>query len=290
MIQEIAVISGKGGTGKTTLLLSMLPYFDDVVIADCDVDAPDVKILLGQDIIHKEPFIGFQRPEIDEEKCIKCGLCYAHCRFHAISDDITIKNGSCEGCGVCEFICPHRAITMRDHEIGTIYYRNTHFGTMVDARLIPGEESSGKLVSEVRSKSKQLAQEQQKSTILIDGSPGVACNVISTITGVSKALIVTEPTVSGLHDLKRVLKLSELFSVQVDVVINKYDLGKGMTREIESFCETTGINVVLKIPFDTRIVNAIAALNIPSTVPDIPFFTSPEWYDFIAYMTNGETA
>ena len=269
MVNEIAVISGKGGTGKSTLLLSMIPYFDSLVIADCDVDAPDLKILLSKGILSEEDFIGLQRPVIDYDKCTHCGLCHRSCKFDAITSTIEVKKGLCEGCGVCEYVCPNNAITM--------------VGPMIDARLIPGEEASGKLVSEVRKRSKEAAIEENAQTILIDGSPGIACNVISTISGVSKALIVTEPTLSGIHDLKRVLKLSEMFSVDAKVVINKYDLNNDMVTQIETFCKEENIDIILKIPFERKIVESISNLVIPST-NRIPFFESTEWLQFIEYI------
>lgn len=283
MIHEIAVISGKGGTGKSTLLLSMIPYFEDVVVADCDVDAPDLKILLSEEIIAEEDFIGFKRPVIDYTKCSYCSLCYEKCNFDAITESIEIKNGVCEGCGVCNYVCPSGAITMEDHVIGKIYKRKTPFGSMIDARLHPGEESSGKLVSEVRKRSKKTALDENARTILIDGSPGIACNVISTISGVSKAIIVTEPTLSGIHDLKRVLKLSEMFSIKAKVVINKYNLNPDMVQQIEDYCALSNIDILVKIPFDKRIVESISNLEIPSTT-DIPFFHSKAWLSYIKYV------
>ena len=282
-MNEIAVISGKGGTGKSTLVLSILPYLDKTVIADCDVDAPDLKVILNSNYSTKKSFIGFKRPIIDDSKCTKCGLCYHKCNFDAITPDIKIKSGSCEGCMVCEYVCPNDAITMHDYVIGDIYTRETDFGPMVDARLIPGEESSGKLVTEVRKTSQHIAYQTNASTILIDGSPGLACNVISTITGTKKALIVTEPTLSGLHDLKRVLELSEMFSVKADVIINKYDLNDTQATHIEDYCNLNDINVILKIPFDKNIVKSITNLKIPS-LDNNPFFDSCEWLEFIDYI------
>ena len=283
MINEIVVISGKGGTGKTCITASIIPYFDDLVIADCDVDAPDLNILIQGDIVKERDFIGFQRPIIDYDKCSYCGLCYTSCNFNAISEDIIINNSACEGCKVCEYVCPEDAITMHDSVIGKIYHRKTIFGPMIDARLIPGEESSGKLVAEVRKLARDVAYAENRNTIIIDGSPGIACNVISAITGVSKAVIVTEPTISGLHDLKKVIHLVKVFSVKAKVIINKYDLSLSKAKEIRDYLELMDIEIILEIPFDVEIVNSISNLQIPSTT-DIEFFSSNEWFNFIEYL------
>lgn len=279
-MNEIAVISGKGGTGKTTLTLSLIPYFEDLVIADCDVDAPDIKVILNDKIVDSEDFIGFQRPRINYDKCISCGLCYQSCKFDAITEDIKIKPNSCEGCQVCEYVCPTNAITMHDYTIGKVYKRETKYGPMIDARLIPGEESSGKLVSEVRNQAINMAKTLNKKNILIDGSPGIACNVISTITGVNKVITVTEPTVSGLHDLKKVVQLIKIFNIKTIVVINKFDLSLEQTSSIEQYCSENNIEVALKIPFDPNIVKAISNLQIPS-LTDVPFFKTSEWESFV---------
>lgn len=283
MLNEIAIISGKGGTGKTTITACIIPFLENIVLADCDVDAPDLNILLPGEITETIDFIGFQRPEINYDICGKCGVCHRSCNFNAITEDIQIKKSSCEGCGVCEYVCPTGAITMHDWVIGSIFKRNTYYGPMIDARLIPGEESSGKLVAEVRRLAREEAIKQEKETILIDGSPGIACNVISAITGVSKAVIVTEPSVSGLHDLKRVLKLVKTFSVEAKVVINKFNLEANYVKKIKDYCELEEIEVILEIPFDRNMVLSISDLKIPS-INHIPFFETQKWHDFIAYL------
>lgn len=285
MLNEIAIISGKGGTGKTTITACIIPFLEDIVMADCDVDAPDLNILLPGEIKETIEFIGFQRPVIDYDKCNHCGVCYESCNFNAITEDIVIKKSSCEGCKVCEYVCPTNAITMHDYVIGNIFKRDTYYGSMVDARLIPGEESSGKLVAEVRSLARDLARKQEKETILIDGSPGIACNVISAITGVSKAIIVTEPSVSGLHDLERVVKLVKTFSVEAKVVINKYDLEHTYSEKIKNYCALEGIEVILEVPFDRNMVLSISDLKIPS-INNIPFFETQKWHDFISYLVQ----
>ncbi|MFR8991473.1 MAG: ATP-binding protein [Fusobacterium sp.] len=258
-IKEIVVISGKGGTGKTTITSSLIPYFQDIVIGDCDVDAPNLQILFNPQNSKKESFYGMKKAKLDKELCIECGRCYEVCRFDAVENP-----KKCESCSICEYVCPVGAIKMVDNEAGEIYVSETKYGKMVHACLFPGEENSGKLVAEVRKKAKKIAQEENKKYILLDGAPGVACNVISSLTGVKKAVIVTEPTLSGLHDLERVLELIERFRIKPYFVINKYDLSLEMANKIEEFLKDKGFEVSLKVPFDKRVVNAIGRKEIPS--------------------------
>lgn len=258
-IKEIVVISGKGGTGKTTITSSLIPYFQDIVIGDCDVDAPNLQILFNPQNSEKESFYGMKKAKLDKELCIECGRCYEVCRFDAIENP-----KKCESCSICEYVCPVGAIKMVDNEAGEIYVSETKYGKMVHACLFPGEENSGKLVAEVRKKAKKIAQEENKKYILLDGAPGVACNVISSLTGVKKAVIVTEPTLSGLHDLERVLELIERFRIRPYFVINKYDLSLEMANKIEEFLKDKGFEVSVKVPFDKRVVNVIGRKEIPS--------------------------
>ena len=258
-IKEIVVISGKGGTGKTTITSSLIPYFQDIVIGDCDVDAPNLQILFNPQNSKKESFYGMKKAKLDRELCIDCGKCYEVCRFDAIEN---LKK--CESCSICEYVCPVGAIKMVDNEAGEIYVSETKYGKMVHACLFPGEENSGKLVAEVRKKAKKIAQDENKKYILLDGAPGVACNVISSLTGVKKAVIVTEPTLSGLHDLERVLELIERFRIKPYFVINKYDLSVEMANKIEEFLKDKGFEISVKVPFDKRIVKAIGRKEIPS--------------------------
>lgn len=258
-IKEIVVISGKGGTGKTTITSSLIPYFQDIVIGDCDVDAPNLQILFNPQNSKKESFYGMKKAKLDRELCIDCGKCYEVCRFDAIEN---LKK--CESCSICEYVCPVGAIKMVDNEAGEIYVSETKYGKMVHACLFPGEENSGKLVAEVRKKAKKIAQDENKKYILLDGAPGVACNVISSLTGVKKAVIVTEPTLSGLHDLERVLELIERFRIKPYFVINKYDLSFEIANKIEEFLKDKGFEISVKVPFDKRIVKAIGRKEIPS--------------------------
>ena len=223
-MNEIAIISGKGGTGKTTLTTCMIPYFSNLVVADCDVDAPDIDIILENKLISQEVFWGVKKPVINKEKCILCGKCFKHCKFDAINENILIDYSKCESCGVCKFVCPQNAIEMQDWKTGDLFSSQIKNGFFVFAKLLVGEEASGKLVFAVRKKAQELAQKNNLDTILIDGSPGIACNVISSIAGVKLLLIVVEVSMSGFHDFIRVYNLSKKFSLKVMVVINKFDL------------------------------------------------------------------
>jgi len=279
-INEIVVISGKGGTGKTTLVASLVPFLENLVIADCDVDAPDLNILFGESVESAKDFVGLKRAAINEELCIKCGLCHKHCNFNAISADIKIHFSKCEGCSLCEYICPVNAIEMKDSIVGQILDSKTEYGPMVHGRLIPGEETSGKLVAEVRKKAKNLAEKLGKTTIIIDGSPGIACNVIASITGVKKAIIVIEPTFSGLHDLEKVHRLVQRFNVEIMVVINKCDLSEEGLKGIEKYCKETNLEVTLRIPFNRSIVESISDKKIPS-IENKDFFNKIGFEEFV---------
>jgi len=256
-MKQMAVVSGKGGTGKTSLVASLAALAcGRAVVADCDVDAPDLHLILQPTVQERREFFGMKRAFIDESKCTKCGLCIDHCRFDAVHD-LKVDPALCEGCGVCKLVCPCEAVVMIDRLSGHAYISNTRFGPMVHAELFPGEEASGKLVSMVREMARDLAAFQKRELVLIDGSPGIGCPVIASLTGVDLALVVTEPTISGEHDLDRVLKVSEHFGIKAQVCINKHDLNLVAAQHIEDLCLERGAAVAGKIPFDSSVVDAM---------------------------------
>ena len=256
-MKQLTVISGKGGTGKTSLMGGFASVAENVVIVDCDVDAPDLHLLLTPKIMEEKKFSGSKLAVIDYEKCIKCKKCYENCKFDAISEDIKVNELKCEGCGVCVYVCPVNAIELKKRDSGTVYVSQTRFGPMIHARLNIGEEASGKLVTLVRNTAKDVAEKMKKDLILIDGSPGIGCPVIASLTGADLVLIVTEPTLSGIHDLERVYGVSRHFGIETIVCTNKYDINKENTEEIEKFCKKNGIDMVGKIPYDPSFTRAM---------------------------------
>jgi MinD superfamily P-loop ATPase len=268
VVNEIAIISGKGGTGKTTICAALGTLADKVVMADCDVDAPDLHILLNPSVKWTSDFIASQTAVIDDERCTLCGVCEETCRFHAIAQ-LQVDPIACEGCGVCAFVCPENAIRMMDHQSGTLYRSTTRTGSMAHAKLLPGEGNSGRLVTEVRKLSAKIAQEEGVSTILIDGSPGIGCPVIATVTGIALGIIVTEPTMSGIHDMERVLDLLMQFQVKAAVIINKFDLNLENTEVIDRYCSEHGVEVLGRIRFDSVMTESmVATQTLPEFAPD----------------------
>ena len=256
-MKQITVLSGKGGTGKTTITASFAVLAKRAVVADCDVDAPDLHMLLHPEIVETQEFKGSKLAFIDEAKCIKCGLCREKCKFNAITENFTIDPFSCEGCGVCTIVCPTNAITLTERVSGHAYISKTKYGFMAHAMLSPSEANSGKLVTLVRQNAKILAEKENCNLVIIDGPPGIGCPVIASVTGVDAGLVVTEPTMSGIHDLKRALQLLGHFNVQPFVCVNMYDINKDNTERIESFCKENSIEVAGKIPFNPKVVEAM---------------------------------
>ncbi|MHC1596566.1 MAG: ATP-binding protein [Candidatus Syntropharchaeales archaeon] len=256
-MKQIAILSGKGGTGKTSITASFAALAKgECVLADCDVDAPDLHLILEPELKEKMEFTGSKTAHIDPDKCICCGTCEEACRFDAIND-CEVDPIMCEGCGVCVYVCPEDAVTLEDNLSGYAFISDTRFGTLSHAELNIAEEASGKLVTLVRNNALEIAEEEGKELIIIDGSPGIGCPVIASLTGVDLVLIITEPTVSGLHDLERVLDLARHFNVEARVCINKYDINYEMTAEILRFCEARGVDLVGKIPFDPVVTESI---------------------------------
>ena len=263
MLKQITVISGKGGTGKTTLVASFAALAENKVIADCDVDAPDLHLLLHPEIIKKEEFKGLKVAVMDKTLCTECGICEETCRFNAIAltdeSGYAVNPARCEGCGACVFSCPQEAIVLKERVSGYTFISKTEHGTMAHAQLNIAEETSGKLVTEVRDRAQQVAEKEQRELILIDGAPGIGCPVIASLTGVDLALVVTEPTMSGLHDLERILDVTSHFGIGSVVCINKYDINEENSRRITEFCRQRGIEVVGNIPYDSVVTEAMVA-------------------------------
>jgi len=257
-MKEIVIISGKGGTGKTTVTAAFASLAERKVMADCDVDAADLHLILEPEIKSQNDFSGGKRAEIRPDDCIECGKCIEVCHFDAIDQDFVIDPIACEGCGVCAWFCPAEAIDFEEAVNGEWYISDTRFGPLVHARLGIAEENSGKLVTLVRREAKALAEAQKMDYIIVDGAPGVGCPVISSITGANVVLIVTEPTLSGLHDLKRVASLaSGHFDIPTYICINKHDINPEMTKQIEAFCVEESLVLAGKIPYDAVVTDAM---------------------------------
>jgi MinD superfamily P-loop ATPase len=259
-MKEICVLSGKGGTGKTSLSAAFATLGEQVAIADCDVDAANLYLVLQPENEQEEQFITGYKAVIHDDDCTTCGLCIDNCRFGAISFSgikVMISETSCDGCKLCFRICPAGAIEMIPDDKSRWYAGRFRNGVMVHARLAPGEENSGKLVHVVREKVREMAQKEGLETVIIDGPPGTGCPVISSVTGTDKVIVVTEPTRSGFHDLKRIVELVTNFRIQLSVVINKYDLNEEISNQIAKWCEGMKIAVAGQIPFDRLVVDAM---------------------------------
>ncbi|MBU4252383.1 MAG: P-loop NTPase [Candidatus Omnitrophica bacterium] len=256
-MKQIAVISGKGGTGKTVVTGSFAALAKNKVMVDCDVDAADLHLLLHPEVKERHEFRSGQTAVIDKKLCKKCGKCASVCRFGAIKSDYTIERFSCEGCALCSHICPRGAIRMEENVAGEWFVSDTQYGPFVHAKLGIAEENSGKLVAKIRQIAKELAQKQNLEYVIIDGPPGIGCPVIASLSGVDCALVVTEPTLSGLHDAKRVMEVVTYFNIPIKLVVNKYDLNPLMTGKIEEFCRSLNVPVIGKIAFDKTVVKAL---------------------------------
>lgn len=255
-MKEVVVLSGKGGTGKTSIVGSFAALAENAVFTDCDVDAADLHLLLQPVAKEKHEFWSGQTAYIDMQKCNECGLCESLCRFKAIRD-LKVEKVSCEGCGFCCHVCPSSAITMKENLAGQWFISNTRYGLLVHARLGIAQENSGKLVALVRQQARQLAVEKWRNYVISDGPPGIGCPVISSLSGANLALLITEPTRSGIHDLDRVLSVCEHFNVPAMVCINKFDINLSLSSEIEDYCKSRGVQVAANIPFDNIVTEAM---------------------------------
>jgi MinD superfamily P-loop ATPase len=256
-MKQLTVLSGKGGTGKTTLTASFAVLAKNAVVADCDVDAPDLHLLLHPEVIKQQEFTGSKIAVIDRKKCLDWGMCRERCRFNAITADLEVDPIACEGCGVCTVVCPSNAVTLTDRNSGYAYLSKKKYGFMSHALLNPSEGNSGKLVTLVRQNAKILAEQENSDLIIIDGPPGIGCPVIASVTGVDAGLVVTEPTMSGIHDLKRALQLLEHFSVTPLVCVNMCDINMKNTEKIMHFCEENGIEIAGRVPFSPKVTEAM---------------------------------
>jgi MinD superfamily P-loop ATPase len=260
-VKQLAVISGKGGTGKTILSASFAVLASNKALADCDVDAANLHLLLHPELRERHAFSGGKEARLSRKLCTGCRRCLEVCRFEAIIEDpegvFRIDPVACEGCGVCRHVCPSDAIDMEDSDTGEWYVSETKYGPFVHARLNVGAENSGKLVTEVRQRSRNLAEKQRIDLIIIDGPPGIGCPVIATLSGTDLALVVTEPTPSGIEDMGRVIRTAQHFGIKTACCINKHDLNPSLTQKIEEWCGQQGVESVGRVPFDAGVVDAI---------------------------------
>ena len=255
-MKEIVVLSGKGGTGKTTMLGSLAFLAENKIIADCDVDAADLHLLLAPRPGSENKFVSGVKARVIEDQCSGCGTCDL-CQFEAVTlaETATIDSLACEGCGVCAYFCPEDAIVLEENHCGTWFISDTDYGPLVHAQLFAGEENSGKLVSFVKTKARELAEETGAGLILVDGAPGIGCPVIASLSNTDIILAITEPTQSGWHDLERVLDLADHFKVQTFVCLNKWDLNPEMATEIKRSCQDREVEFLGEIPFDPAVVS-----------------------------------
>jgi len=260
-VKELLVLSGKGGTGKTSIVGSFAVFNKNAMLVDCDVDASDLHLLLAPEVKERNDFISGVTAEIRPDDCSGCGTCVELCHYEAISmtheEIASVDHLSCEGCAVCAHFCPEDAIDLTPNHCGYWYFSHPEYGPMVHAELKPGEENSGKLVSLVKQKARQRAEELGKDIILVDGPPGIGCPVIASVSGADLILVVTEPTQSGLHDLERVLGLAGHFKIRSCVCIIKWELNREMTEKIEETCRNRGIAVVGRVPFDETVIESL---------------------------------
>ncbi|WP_295388765.1 ATP-binding protein [uncultured Thiodictyon sp.] len=300
-MKQLVILSGKGGTGKTSVtaafahLASLGPFADQVVLADADVDAANLQLVLRPQLREQEEFRGGQVALIDQDTCVRCGDCESVCRFAAIDEntgDYVVDPIACDGCAACVYQCPTGSIAMQEQVVGTFSVSDSRYGPLYHADLFPGGENSGKLVTLVKQRARARALDDQRQLLLVDGPPGIGCPVISAVSGADLALMVTEPTVAGIHDLRRTLDTVRHFGVRALVCINKADLYPAGVQEIESYCHAHGITTLGSIPFDLTVADAmVAGEAITSYRPGSPagLAISAVWERLTATLMDVET-
>lgn len=277
-MKELLILSGKGGTGKTSVASSLISMADACVICDYDVDASNLPILLKPEILSHAPYSAGSTAEIDSEQCIDCGLCKELCRFEAIDEKYHVNGLACEGCAFCSRICPVHAVKMIPHSSGQWFVAITaDQKPLFFAELKPGEENSGKLVAKVKSMAQAKAKEDTIDLIISDGPPGIACSAISSLTGVELVLIVAEPGVSAFSDIQRTYELLRMRGVKAALMINKFDLNPALSADIEEWAKLNSIYFAGKIPFSLAIADAVAEAVIPTEIPEIKNLFLPIW-------------
>ena len=256
-MKEIVIISGKGGTGKTSIIAAFASLVENKVLCDADVDAADLHLIMDPEVKEHHDFESGRTAIINQDKCTECGLCRDLCRWDAISEDFVVDSIECEGCGVCYYFCPEKAIDFPLNTCGEWYLSETRFGPMAHARLGIAEENSGKLVTLIRQEGKKLAEKNNLDLLLTDGPPGIGCPVIASLGGATAVLIVTEPTVSGRHDMERVAELAAFFKIPAMMCVNKFDLNPSAGESIEAFARERDISVIGRVPFDPVFTKAM---------------------------------
>jgi len=260
-MKQVVFISGKGGTGKSTVVASLSRMVLDKMLVDCDVDAPNLHLLVEGERLLETDYFGVRQAMIDPLLCSQCGLCRQTCRFGAIGEDFAVEPMVCEGCGACLLVCPQEAISLRQVKTGQTYVDSTELGTFSHALLDIGAEGSGKLVTEVKKNLEEYKKDE--AWVLVDGSPGIGCVVIASITGADAVVAVCEPTLSGKSDLARLLQVAAHFGIPAFVCVNKYDLNSGITKEIEDYCLKTDVPVIGRLQYEPGIVKALQSFQTP---------------------------
>jgi MinD superfamily P-loop ATPase len=290
-VNQLVVVSGKGGTGKTSILASLAHLAaatGPVITADCDVDAANLALLLPGDDVRMEPFFSGRRARIDTDDCLLCGSCVDHCRAGAIriEDRPMVDPLACEGCGVCALVCVADAVSFVENQAGVWMERRTPYGPLIHAALGIAQDNSGKLVARVREEARNVAERDEIDLILVDGPPGIGCPVHASLAGCDLALVVTEPTPSGEHDLERVFELLDRFGVPGAVLINKHDLSAESTTRVEAIARRADAPVVGRLPFSPEVPRALARGELPLAVEAIEVPLTEAWQRTAALLSR----